>query len=41
MPPAGGQHALAQTFLVPPGALRHPERSPLGILESPYRRPHV
>jgi hypothetical protein len=36
-----GQHALEQTFLVSRDALRHPERSPLGILELLYQRPLV
>jgi hypothetical protein len=29
----GGQYLLEQTFLLPPGAMRHPDRSPLRTLE--------
>jgi len=34
-----GQYQLEQTFLVPVGAMREPERSPLRILERIKRRP--
>ena len=37
----GGQHLLEQTFHLPVAAMRHPERSPLRILEGLYRRPLV
>ena len=37
----GGQHLLEQTFHLPVAAMRHPERSPLRILEELYRRPLV
>jgi hypothetical protein len=37
----GGQHLLEQTFHLPVAAMRNPERSPLRILESLYRRPLV
>jgi hypothetical protein len=37
----GGQHLLEQTFHLPVEAMRHPERSPLRILESLFRRPLV
>jgi hypothetical protein len=37
----GGQHLLEQTFHLPVDAMRHPERSPLRILESLYQRPLV
>jgi hypothetical protein len=36
-----GQHLLEQTFHVPVAAMRHPERSPLRILETLYQRPLV
>ena len=29
----GGQYLLEQTFLLPPSAMQHPERSPLRTLE--------
>ena len=37
----GGQHLLEQTFHLPVEAMRHPERSPLRILEGLYQRPLV
>jgi hypothetical protein len=37
----GGQHLLEQTFHLPVAAMRHPERSPLRILERLYQRPLV
>ena len=29
----GGRHMLEQTFYLPPAGLRHPETSPLAVLE--------
>ncbi len=37
----GGQHLLEQTFHLPVDAMRHPDRSPLRILEGLYQRPLV
>ncbi len=37
----GGQHLLEQTFHLPVAAMRHPEHSPLRILERLYQRPLV